>query len=591
VLENTPKPENQVGDESEGRIGRIAVEVRYPCVRVRQDAEAKDLLLFSAPAEEIDSWIGIPQRLILEGEETAGFQRTVSPAREAALRKFFADNRNVIQNPLLAAIRQAAGLQVTFEPSADGSDLGHVSIQYEDLSSTPMLQLLRRARAYLESRAPTLKSRQVPQELITDLQQRLDLAEDSRETEESQMLSDNDREEADSEETVTDPAEEALFDESQITSFWDQLRAREEIASKFPIGAVEHQLLGFDRQVLESYLRPIILVDGQHRLRGAVLATQDKVDQSNKAEEMVSEGHDPTETRKALSRELGRWLPVSLLMDDSPAEHVFQYVVVNQKATAVPRALLGTIISTSLVADELQGIADRLEEARIPLQGSRIISMLSRDEDSPFSGLVAKGLDNEGPKLPWSVLGSLADIFQFLEGARYYHDSSIDHAKTWRTLHLADSPIVSEWQAREYASPLAFWKDLNGPWMDVFKAFWKQTRDRLGDTTNEDAHNAWGNVRTSNLFNKPSLHILAADFFAFLKEQRTKIASVEEIPELVNAWLEYVKPNYFARPWNLTGVKKDSVGTRRQWSKLWVQHRQNGSMLPPASEFSKLYKS
>lgn len=90
-------------------------------------------------------------------------------------------------------------------------------------------------------------------------------------------------------------------------------------------------------------------------------------------------------------------------MDDSPAEHVFQYVLVNQKATPVPKALLGTIISTSLAEDELSTIAARLEDAKIPLEGARIISILSRAEDSPFAGLIAKGFgSDDSTKLQWN---------------------------------------------------------------------------------------------------------------------------------------------------------------------------------------------
>ena len=279
-------------------------------------------------------------------------------------------------------------------------------------------------------------------------------------------------------------------------------------------------------------------------------------------------------------------------MDDSPAEHVFQYVVVNQKATPVAKALLGTIISTSLAEEELATIAERLEDAKIPLQGSRIVSILSRNTDSPFAGLVAKGLKDEGMgKLQWSVLGSLADMFRYLQGARLYHDSnSVDHAKIWRTHHLDSSSIVEEWQARGYKTPYAYWQDLNGPWIKIFVAFWRRTRDVLANTEDLSAHNYWGNPRCSNIFNKPSLHILAADFFSFLREQKVKISSVDQIPELVDGWLEYVSKQYFSRDWKLSGVKKDSVGTRRQWSKLWMNHRQEGGAPPPFGEFAKNYR-
>lgn len=568
---------------------------RYPCVQVKQESGSKELLLFSASAIDIEQWVGIPQRLSLLGNETAGFQRTVSKSREAALRKFFSEERNVIQNPLLCAIRQASGIQVTYVPSGDNMSLGHVEITVKRYAKLSLADLLKEARLYLEGRVPELQGRLMPTELIADLQKQLDPAifvQDADQDLYHEELDDDEGVGEDDGESDGEPAEEALFDESQITEFWDQLRAREEIAVKLTAGPIPERLLGFSREMLESYLRPVILVDGQHRLRGATLAVRDEVENSHEAEELIINGMTAADAKQQLMTQKARRLPVSLLMDDSPAEHVFQYVLVNQKATPVPKALLGTIISTSLAAGELATIAERLEDAKIPLEGSRIVSTLSRAVDSPFVGLVAKGLDGDGvEKLQWSVLGSLAEIFRYLQGARLYHDPA-DHAKTWRTHHLSDSPIVAEWQTRDYDSAYDYWQNLNGPWIEVFKAFWRRTREKLANVENPVAPNYWGNPRTSNIFNKPILHILMADFFSYLRETKVKIESAEQISDLVDDWLEYASPQYFARDWKLdgAGVKKDSVGTRRQWSRLWANHRQNGGSPPAPGEFVKLYK-
>ncbi|WP_447763399.1 hypothetical protein [Sphingopyxis panaciterrae] len=566
----------------------MTVSFSYRCAVVRQSGGGKDILLFSASATEIDRWIGIPQRLSLSGTETAGFQRTVSPAREAALRKFFAEPKNVIQNPLLCAIRQAPGCRVTYTPDADGN-AGNVVVELEDFESMSLAQLLSAARAYLESRVPDLATRPEPTELISELE--AELVTDPGVLSEGDIAADGDEQEEAEDGPSGEPAEEALFDESQISSFWDQLRAREKIAVKLAATAPQ-ELLGFSREMLISYLRPIILVDGQHRLRGAILAAEDLAHRDAEATSLIAGGATPEEAVATVSGRIARHLPVSLLMDDAPQEHVFQYVLVNQKATPVPKALLGTIISTSLAEDELTSIAERLEDAKIPLEGARIVSILSRAEDSPFQGLIAKGFgSDDSVKLQWNVLGSLSDIFRYLKGARFYHDST-DHAAIWSSHHLANSSIVGEWQARDHESPQAYWQDINGPWIEAFKAFWTQVRDRLA-STDPNAFNYWGDPRSSNIFNKPTLHILTADFFSYLREQRVRIASTEEIPSLVDSWLEYASTSYFSRDWKLAGagVKKDSVGTRRQWSKLWATHRQQGGPPPPAGDFAKLLKA
>jgi len=51
------------------------VKKTYACVRVKQVDNAKELLLFSAPADDIGDWVGIPQRLSFGAAETAGFQQ------------------------------------------------------------------------------------------------------------------------------------------------------------------------------------------------------------------------------------------------------------------------------------------------------------------------------------------------------------------------------------------------------------------------------------------------------------------------------------------------------------------------------------
>jgi len=572
----------------------VQVTKKYPCIRVRQTSASKDLLLFSASAVEIDAWVGIPQRLSLGGGETSGFQRTVSPTREQALRDFFSEPQNIIQNPLLCAIRQAPGIEVNYVPSSGDPAVGHVEVVFDDYAKVSTAELFKLVRQSLQRRMPALESRPRPDELVATLQsaaalsQSDDTLSDNVQTDEVGDLNEDAPDES-GEDVGSEPAEEALFDdESQITDFWDHLYAREVIAEK--LHAQSEEVLGFNRQMLISYLRPIILVDGQHRLTGALLAASDEISKSKAAEQLIFDGMTAQQARESLLLETAKHLPVSLLMNESPAEHVFQYVVVNQKATPVPKALLGTIISTSLAGSELDSIARRLEEAKVPLEGSRIISILSRDPDSPFADLVAKGMNEDGTgKLPWSVLGSLADIFRYLESGRLYHEP-YDHAKTWRNHHLEKSKIVGDWQVLGYKSPYDYWKDLNGPWKKVFVAFWSRTRDVLAKVDDSSAKNFWGDPRTSNIFNKPSLHILTADFFAFLRERKAAIDSIADIDSLVADWLEYTSPQYFSRDWQLSGVKKDSVGTRKQWSKLWATHRREGGNPPGPKEYSKLYK-
>jgi hypothetical protein len=131
------------------------------------------------------------------------------------------------------------------------------------------------------------------------------------------------------------------------------------------------------------------------------------------------------------------------------------------------------------------------------------------------------------------------------------------------------------------------WSALDGPWRDVFMRFWTEVRDRLGSTLDPDKENFWGQARSSNLFNKISLTILSADFFCYLVERKATIDSVDSVSELVSDWLDCVSSGYFDKDWQLSGVKKDSTGIRKQWSSLWTEYRRVGGDLPDRRNFRK----
>jgi hypothetical protein len=568
----------------------------YPAVKIQQSNQSSPLVLLAAPATEIHNWAGVPQktRVVKDDRfdvELLGFQRDDDPDRTKQIARFYSDPHNVIQNPLLCAIRSAPEIDVEFSPH-DQSDTapmipGKLTIKYRSLSDYTLLDLLKGTRNYLEERVPSLASRSNPVKLIQELGKILggDEAEthDDEELQESGFLDDE------------EPLEEALFSESHITEFWDQLSARIVLMEKIGETVFSDEFLGFTRDAMEVYLKPIILVDGQHRLIGALTAAKEALDADESRWETIREltnnGKNSSDINELLLTQKARYLPISLLMNEKADEHVFQFVVVNQKATPVRAALLGTIISTSLADEELQRISERLENAGIPLQNSVAATFFAKNERSPFAGLVARGLKGDGSDLlPWSVLGQLISVFRNLSGARYFHDSKLDYADVWRRKFLEQSSICQEWVSADQKDAYAYWSQQDGPWREVFIYFWEAVRNRLANTTNESAGNYWGRPRTSNLFNKPSLLILTTDFFAYLVESRGSIDSAETIGDLVNDWLIDVNPDYFARNWKLEGVKKDSTGIRKQWSSLWYSYRRDPRRVPNDKQYSTVYK-
>ncbi|WP_457953680.1 hypothetical protein [Achromobacter xylosoxidans] len=571
----------------------------YPALLFRQSPAAAPLVLLCASAIEIDQWVGIPQKTRIADGETLGFQRDDNPERIDQIAQFYGEAQNVIHNPLLCAIRQKVGVDVIFTPNADAqTDItgnavtGTLKISVQDRSSSSLLDLIREVRQAIEARVSGLADRPLPEILVAKLRTQYEnLHHDLRNSDKDEDDSSaGDDRTSDNQQGI----EEALFDESHVTDFWDALKAREELLIRLGSQFTGDDFLGFNRTAMEAYLKPLILVDGQHRLLGALQAARDAVDQDPQVTErigrLIAQGTPENEIKHQLLMERARHLPISLLMDHHPGEHVFQFVVVNQKATPVRPALLATIISTSLSESELEPISDRLENAGVPLKSSRAISFFARHPSSPFAGRVARGLSDEGTDLlPWTVLGQLVAMFRDLNGARFYHDySKMDYADNWKRRQLERSKLVDA--AQGSAAAYEAWRDPDGPWKSVFIAFWSAVRDTLGNPSNPDAGNFWGRPRTSNLFNKPSLATLATDFFAYLVETRQTIDAANIVPALVDDWLVDVDKNYFARDWKLTGVKKDATGTRKQWSKIWFSYRRDPKMLPRVAMYSTLYK-
>ncbi len=570
---------------------------RYRAVRVRQTETGDHLVLFAAPATEINSWVGIPQKKELtDQEETTGFQRVESPTRIKELKGFYKNESNIIQNPILCARRESSVGEVTFEPvdgTAEAEDIehGYISVNVQPLEEMSLLRLLTLVKQGLEQRVQTLLQAQVSEQLIVKLKTQLKAKRSS--TEDQSEATDDESSvelEPEQEEVSSEDVAAVLLDESHVVDFWQQIAARVQVLSELEDEYTEDNFEGFTKEAMISYLRPVVLVDGQHRLRGAISAAQDLASHDPKyqteIEHRVSGGEDELQVQNGIEARIARRLPVSLLMSTDPAEQVFQFVVVNQKAVPIGKALLGTIVSTTLSNEELERVSTRLKDAGIQLDASRVVAFLTRSNDSPFRGLVEKGTSTNSDLLPWTVMKSLVTIFQKLTGGKLFGPKQNDYAAIWQRKFLDNSGIVAEWEEKGFASASAYWSSPAGPWRDVFIQFWTAIRDKFANTTNAEANNYWGAARKSQIFNKISLTILAADFFQYLCESKTTIDDIEDVARIVKEeWLGDVDESYFASQWKLSGVKKDSPGIKRQWSDLWEQYRKNPVSLPKTKEY------
>jgi len=561
--------------------------MEYEGLIVQQLDGGPSLVMFAAPVVDIAMWAGIPQMKRLgEGAdvtETAGFQREEKESRVNDIAAFMLEPSNVIQNPLLAAVQVASDVEVDNES-------GHclVRIAPPDLKTLSLRDLLRLAMKGLERRIPELVDRAVNQSVVQRLRNTLAVQVDGEEGTgggDSEVI---DMAVVPDEEVATAVSLSLFEEESQVHDFYDELKARLFVVEEVDDDEDRRETIGgFGRDFLESLVMPVVLVDGQHRLRGALKALENLESSDAGVErlaELIDGGLNPVDARLTYGRECGRTLPVSLLLSDEPAEHVFQFVVVNQKATPMSSALLGTIVSTSLTQDELDPIRLRLKSAGIELEGSRAIASLSRSPESPFRGLVATGVSGDQTRaLPWSVFGKLIDVARNLEGGSPYHPPLVDYAKLWREGAFKRSELVdvnlSDVERRQA------WSELNGPWRMFFIKLHTGIRDRFGEVEDPRTDNYWGSVR-SNLFNLVSLHILTADFFAYLHQNNLSLPDWDAMDDAIEGWIGGLNPGYFARDWRMVGTKRDQPIIKRAWSEAWAEFRITRDRLPRVERYN-----
>ena len=570
------------------------MKLKYAGVRSKQTDQGHWLVQFSARATEIAEWAGVPQktRFLFEDDvagETVGFQRGEDRERVRSLGRFLEVSENVVQNPLLCSLRtELEFVKWARDDEDENVEVGDLVVEYPDFGQYTVEECLRGVREYLERRVPELRGLEPDQDTVEALKARLaDAAYE--ETAEAEGAGGDDVEGEDDGDGADDnEATGALYEDSHIREFWQEIAARHVIAKESTPEFDQGEFLGFSREALLSYLKPVVLVDGQHRLLGALAAATAKLNDGSvrrEVEKRICAGESAEAVEGDILRRESRLLPVSLLMSDNAEEQVFQFVVVNQKATPVGRALLGTIISTTLSTAELERVASRLKNAGIPLEESRAVSFMAIREESPFVGRVDRGLSGgQQDGLQWNVLASLITIFRDLRGGRLFGQSR-DWAAAWGRTYLDGSAIVADHAGGGFASPFDYWRDFDGPWKRVFVVFWDKIRDKFGNDTAPEAYNYWGRPRTSNLYNKISLTILAADFFQFLVDRRLGIESEDEIAALVDDWLANVSDSYFNRDWKLAGIKKDASGIRNQWADIWEDYRKVGGRLPSSAKY------
>lgn len=357
-------------------------------------AGAGQVLLFVAPAADIRGWAGVPRKAF---DYQHGFQRTLQPNRIREVAEFFReDPKNISPTSVVVGFTG----KVEIEP-LDGIDNPYstavkVRVTLEDLESLPIDELADRVLAHLRERLAQETVELIEGDLEAAVAQAVRLEEEDTIDETFGF---------ESEDTGTTE----VSGQSYLGDFYARLLGYRRGQAAWP---ASHEL----REVLYSFLKPGIIVDGQHRIFGAAVADE-----------------------KLL-------LSVCAVPDASWAESVYQFVVINQKAKPIKPAFLSSIIATSLNTDEIASVYSRLETSKIDVGRAEIMERINTDAESPFKDMIDFQVSGSPGFLQFPGMSALARDFEAVP-------------RTFPVL-LRDGS----------------WSTANGSWLDHFFAFWRGVR-------------------------------------------------------------------------------------------------------------------
>lgn len=562
---------------------------KYPAIKFKQSASGEDIILLSAPFFEILEWGGIPRKEEKEGTQTIGFQRADNKKRVEEIRKFLDNDSNIIANPILCAARDRGAFIFTpiDEPqdAEAASSLGTLEIEVPDWSQYTLKQLLEQVKVLLETRLPDLASGKGSQNtdaeavdliLSEQLEEIDDVLMDTEGPDDAEEIDDASSEE-DTEEASAVSGEVDFSSQSHIEQFYHDITTR--ISALEKLSPEPKSIQGFTREFAIDYLKAAMIVDGQHRLLGAAKELEARISSAGpEILQLITDGVSQEDAKDQLKRKFARRFGISLITNDSWSEHVFQFVVVNQKATPISTPLLTSIVASTLTNQEMDQIRERMIAAGIRVSDYSAISFIAYSENSPFKGLIKRGFE-EGTtqdRLDMSVADTLVKKFRYLKGGRPFHQST-DYADSWAKSRMNTCAFLDDYEELGFKTKYDYWSSENGPWREFFTTFWTTVRDLMSDENDENAQ--WKNPRRSNLFNGVQLQILADDFFDFLFNRSPTIETPQKVENIVtDMWLEFTSQKvkqYFARDWQLGGSKKTDGAVMKKLSQIWYSFRIN----------------
>lgn len=506
---------------------------RYLAFRYRQTPLAKPILSFVAPAEDIRSWGGVPHKTT---DFLGGFQRPLSE-RFKQIIQFFDEQGNSSPTAIVVAFRPGA---VTVTPlelpgGIDKSKLGFkpewvmVDVPDGPMPNDTVFDLAVKVCAIVKDRiANDTKSEPDSEDDDTEGQE-MDGSEPNDEfvPEEGNVLAEWGvdvgksalREFA---ERVKDKSAVKAFLEEIALSVTDQELAEADLGKEEAAKDADKVILAERRlrDVLDSLLRPAMIVDGQHRVWGAA----------------ESEHEVP--------------FAVCALEDADWKDQVFQFVVINKQARAINSELLASIVNSSLTNREIASLEDQLEAAGISTYETRVLRVLNDDPDSPFRGLVSRGLEEQQKKITFKAAIALA--------ARWSKRMT-DRDSWYKTLFR---PVIP---GENNPEKLATWQ--TSLWRSYMFAFWNAIRNKF------EPEHLW--EPGTQLMYRATMEVLQDNFLEAQALVGKPAGDPVEFRELVAAFYDGVPAGFFHTKWKRTELLTDD-------GRAVLKHALNAMRVPGA---------
>ena len=469
-------------------------------IRFRQNPKSPVQFAFAVSSNELTKFCGVARK---SEDMLSNYQRAIDNKRvKTEVTPFFRNPENCSPTAIVISLQDTnicslhfESEQTTASQAGDKVSFDTLTLQFTNTDECTDAEIITLAKQFLDSRLQ-------------------DEPKSDSQTEASEPLSELDAD-AEANETVVvemdEENEEQLDEEDQVEigkSMLEELRKKLDNASE-----ITQEVLANLREML----KPALVIDGQHRLFGAAGVEED--------------------------------LPVLVcsLVRPSWKEQVFQFVVVNDKASGIPKPFITSLAGMSLTASELDELRDRLTQAGLKLWEVEVMQRMGYDSRSPFF-----------KKIEFKVSGNntVAGLgYQIMKkvGQAWYAPRSTGLYKIMDMLYR--SPTDKKYSQKALRG---FWQQ-NEDWFTFLCEFWGAFREKFEGTNVWEVH--------SNLLTAVVVEMLQEDFFLYLDSTKDILWNFQEddsdkrrslvmktFREITSSFVAKHKPTIYTKEWKASSL-------------------------------------